>query len=454
MNTVTRYLCSSVYFDWNLRKEVIELFNDKHVNLADPYRVDMKELFKHAHNAEKKTRNIYISLFILTVIFLILVFDAPLLAFGVFIVAAILAFIHDYTVEKVILRDVFKGSQNPDRIVKLSQKTLEKILAKRDQVPDNIICYGDFNPFVGSGIELENWSFTIDIDKGKKELGVILEPLDFEVNELNEYVRHSLEQLSFNLSTNDRWFINGKRIRENGFFLPDIYSHASVKVDNALLSTISKNSQECRFYNQITVYDWNDEIVLNIFLRFCKTQRSLFIEANHFLLLPIDEKYKKIDSMKYNLKLSEQVSLFFKSFFLTPYYCLISILQVLSYTADALGSFFNGGSEKLRLKEVKDNPNYNYGTLKGIRQMAAKNEYNELFQRLDKEMYAKTLEKRILSSIINFLEERNIDVSEFREREQSILNNGVIMTGGSMKAENIAVGKNAKTANFFRREQT
>ncbi len=85
--------------------------------------------------------------------------------------------------------------------------------------------------------------------------------------------------------------------------------------------------------------------------------------------------------------------------------------------------------------------------------MVSQSNYDDMFQKLDKEMYVKMLEKRILSAIMDFLAEKNIDISEFKEREQSILNNGVIMTGGNLKAENMSVGKSAKVTNLFKKDK-
>ena len=61
-----------------------------------------------------------------------------------------------------------------------------------------------------------------------------------------------------------------------------------------------------------------------------------------------------------------------------------------------------------------------------------------------KKKYFKIIDKRIFNLIGDFLESKNIDPSEFKERETSILNQGVIVSGGSLSGENITVGKGAK----------
>jgi hypothetical protein len=59
-------------------------------------------------------------------------------------------------------------------------------------------------------------------------------------------------------------------------------------------------------------------------------------------------------------------------------------------------------------------------------------------------MYFKVLVKNILDSILTYLEENNVDVSELKQRQSMILNNGAIVSGGSMTTENLSVGEGAK----------
>ena len=67
-------------------------------------------------------------------------------------------------------------------------------------------------------------------------------------------------------------------------------------------------------------------------------------------------------------------------------------------------------------------------------------------------MYLRLTERQILNGIIDFLDSKNIDTSDLKKREQVILNEGVIMTGGNVVAENIIVGKNAKSKGAFVRK--
>jgi hypothetical protein len=81
-----------------------------------------------------------------------------------------------------------------------------------------------------------------------------------------------------------------------------------------------------------------------------------------------------------------------------------------------------------------------------LREVASTEEYRRYFQYLDKEMYVKIIERQFLESIVEFLDVRNIDTSDLKRRQETILNNGVIVSGGAFTAGNLAVGAQAKAS--------
>ena len=52
--------------------------------------------------------------------------------------------------------------------------------------------------------------------------------------------------------------------------------------------------------------------------------------------------------------------------------------------------------------------------------------------------------EQLLESIVGFLREHDIDTSEFEERQAAILNYGLMVAGGSVTAESVAVGRGAQ----------
>jgi len=70
--------------------------------------------------------------------------------------------------------------------------------------------------------------------------------------------------------------------------------------------------------------------------------------------------------------------------------------------------------------------------------------YLHYFQKFDREMYVKILDNELLETLLSFLDEHNIDTSQLRERQTTILNNGIFVQGGNVEGDSIAVGHGAK----------
>ena len=78
-----------------------------------------------------------------------------------------------------------------------------------------------------------------------------------------------------------------------------------------------------------------------------------------------------------------------------------------------------------------------------MREKQAGNSYRVYFQRLDKEMHVKIIEQHVIDFLAEFLAARNVDTSELRAKGETIMNFGVIISGGSVRAGSVAVGKGA-----------
>jgi hypothetical protein len=95
-------------------------------------------------------------------------------------------------------------------------------------------------------------------------------------------------------------------------------------------------------------------------------------------------------------------------------------------------------------RAIRENLTFDYGATTSVRQAGTSDKYRLYFQRLDKEMYLKIVERRLLDEIIAFLEGKHIDTSDLKERSNVIYNSGVIVSGGSVSAESMAVGHHAR----------
>ena len=262
--------------------------------------------------------------------------------------------------------------------------------------------------------------------------------------ELYDYLNDSLRSLHLDgIYIEEKLFVSGKDIRNDKRFLADPYGRPYTKVDPLLIQSFIENpTQSIRHYKCIQVVDWKGELIVSIFLRLLKLNRNLFVEASYFLLTPLREHYHSVDSINLKPTWRQQFGLLLDSSAFMSIMWVLSPLIVYYTISTPLRRWFRRKHIRRLIMEKSD---FDYGALASIRGGACDLEYRRYFQKLDKEMYMKILERQILDSIIEFLDRRNIDTSDLKERQTTILNNGVIVSGGSVEVDNLAVGERART---------
>jgi hypothetical protein len=283
----------------------------------------------------------------------------------------------------------------------------------------------------------------LNVQKGKKkvgETGEILKPISFQIREMYHDLTNTLMKLGIEgLSIKDRLYVDGREIRNDQRFLPNPFARPYTQVDPSLIEAFIENPpQSTRHYKCIQVTSWEGELVFFIFLRFSKMGQSLFVEVNYFLLPPVKEQYRKIDTVQPTLSWKKKAELINQSVVMTPLYWIFSPLSVI---ADLLHE-----DKQVIEEEIEKNPSFDYGANRSIREHASSSAYRQFFQMLDKEMYVKIIERQILDSVVDFLESKDIDTTSLREQQTMILNSGVIVSGGSINAENLAVGEQARAS--------
>ncbi|WP_433332734.1 hypothetical protein [Spirillospora sp. CA-294931] len=83
---------------------------------------------------------------------------------------------------------------------------------------------------------------------------------------------------------------------------------------------------------------------------------------------------------------------------------------------------------------------HDYGARISVRELAADRDFHTFLQELDAEKYTRLIERRVNEALLDYLEDEcRIDVSAYRAQASTILNTGVIMTGGEVSGQ-IAVG--------------
>ena len=447
----TRHLCAAAHIDWKFRRKVIkQLVEDEFEALGPSFGVDLVAVLKHcvAARRRKLIRDIFLVLIFVYLVIEYLVLP-PINLFSLFTfltIAWLIIFVEEWISHyRIVGRNLSEGSYNPDAVKENNNGKLKILFEK---IPEwynpNVIVYSGFSPFVGSGFWIGGWTLASDLDKGRKEKGKKLEPQRFTLTEFYDYVVDSLKKLNIEkLNIEDKLYVEGTTIRNDKRFISNPFKRPYTHVPQSLINEFKEFPTEpIRYYLSIRAIDWEGELVLSIFLRFFKVGEKLFAETSYYLLPPLDSYYHQFDRIKPVPSWIDRILFLHRSIGITPFILAFAPFTLLAKIINRIAVLIKRWDTKY---VIKNNPVFDYGAARSLRENESSDKYRKYFQRLDKEMYLKLIERQLLNSIIDFLDSKNIDTSDLKEREQVILNEGVIVSGGNVMAENITVGKNAKS---------
>lgn len=451
----TRLLCASAFLAGSsFREMVLNYLGDPNRAAAPELGLDLRlvaEVCQHARNRDHRYTWVFLACFVLAGIGALV---DPTLGLAVLILAGAGVYFRknwqeQFRFVRSFKKDVFDPEASKRQFSADLKPEGQLTLPADDQ---NLIVYQGFSPFVGAGMNLGGWSFVVNAEKGKEEAGVELEPAKFEISELYNAINHCIELLQFSgLTRQDMYFVNGTGIRDDKAILPDSHGHPVQKIEAERGTTYrNSNDRRIRHYQWICVRDWGNELCTSYFLRCTLRGHNLFVEINRYLLTPVADQYRKIDAMA-EQGWKQGLGIAIVSLFVGPLIAAFSPLILLGRIQQSLEELFEK-KEKERRKQVDENPLFNYGTGSSLRESLSSGQFTHYFQKLDGVFYSKVLEREILNSIVDFLDDHDIDTSELKERQSTILNSGIVVQGGDVKAESLAVGLGAQAVQVAKTE--
>lgn len=450
VDETTRLLCASAWTSGHgFRKRILDHREDTHRAVAPELGVDTALVTQVCQRVEKSEKR-YDWLFLLIglVAALIAAAGSPTLAIVVGVAASAGLYLQKVHREHDTLRRFFqRGKFDPSAVREKLAAPLDPKLAGGFPLGDqNLVVYQGFTPFVGAGSNLGGWSFMVDTEKPPEQAldgGRAAQPIPFESDELYAAIDQAIGTLGLErLTVRDFWFANGAEIRDDRTILPGILARPAQKLDDATAAGYRKaNDSRVRHYQWISVHDWGNELVMSYFLRCAMRGSSLFVEINRFLLTPLIPACHAIDRLPAR-SWKQQLATVAGSVVAGPVWVLRAALLKLGTLFTVMDRIFNT-KERARREEIERDPLHNYGSSASLRQTFSSQHFSHYFQKMDGDFYTKVLEYEILDAIVTFLGDHNIDTSEIRERRALILNSGIIVQGGDVRAESLAVGAGA-----------
>jgi len=205
-----------------------------------------------------------------------------------------------------------------------------------------------------------------------------------------------------------------------------------------------------RTYLCLQYHDKLRSTLFSTFLRFSKVGTDLFAECSFYILPPIDENRFNIDRLALNddlLKIKTAsvtliavaVALLMMSSFgssgILPLILLILTLYPLSIIFK--GRFQESSESKDLKKKIKRGEPHNYGATSTFRESISSQNYKNYFSAQDLIMIQNSIEQAIVYSVADLLDSKGIDSSFLRKDMIAYVNQGIMMFGGTIEADQV-----------------
>lgn len=252
----TRYLAAAAYTDKTFRDKAIEIGEDEFRARAPELGIDADAVLQHCAVARRRTawRDALLCLPLIflavtgivesviaypdEILYIVEAFSLPLLI--VWITAAAIVFTEKFSTQHLTLTGKFSAG---GRDLASNTSPAQTAVA----TPANVVMYGAFSPFVGSGYDIGGWSFTINLEQASLDADA---PDEFTTTELYDSLRAGFLRLSIDgLSISDRLYVDGRSIRNDPRLLTNILSRPASRLAPELVETYySKAERGIRHY--------------------------------------------------------------------------------------------------------------------------------------------------------------------------------------------------------------
>ncbi|MEO6091056.1 MAG: hypothetical protein ABIQ18_48925 [Umezawaea sp.] len=346
-----------------------------------------------------------------------------------------------------LLSELTRAAFRPDAAPPLppGQAWLSDRLAAIDEAErGNVTIYDGFTPFIGHGPLVSTWSFALPSLRRDADVDAVV-PLD--TVELIAHVRDRLAGIGLGpdelpgLFLTERAFVSGNALTMHPALLPqrDLAPQQHLLGEDLARLAVRPHGS-ARHYLCAQVPSWGGEVVASTFLHFSTDGRMLYLQCDRTVLGPLWQQYHDVDRI-------------------SPVLTAGAIGRLLARAASGVSKAvpralvhvvrdlnFRWSWERHRTVEraiAQQDLGYNYGARFSVREEATDANYHNYFQKTDAAKHLKLIERHVLAALLDFLDERGVDTTEFRNRQMTILNQGIIQTGGVSNVGNQAVGSEA-----------
>lgn len=311
--------------------------------------------------------------------------------------------------------------------------------AERQDPSRNVLISGGYAPFLGAGFGRRAWSFTVDLRKAANESMPVL---PVTARALYDETQAGIEKLRLpGLALLDTVCVDGRDVGEVPSLMRAGKYHRpeSSLPQQEVESLVGRNDMRMRHYKLLRADLWGGQLLANIYFRYVIQAGLLFVEARTFVLPPLRREFRDYESMPSEPDFREYRNDALRSLVWAPFLWLVIGKRMLSFIFGGWLTLLHDPAKK-NAQAIDRNRKFNYGWTDSLREHWAANEYERYFQGVDLDFYEKSLQEALLDSMQTALKARNVSVEAFAQASTTIFNQGIMMSGGTLTAQSMAVG--------------
>lgn len=309
----------------------------------------------------------------------------------------------------------------------------------------NVTVHQGFDPFAGFGTELgERPAFTVRTDKPAQD-ATTTKP--FEIHDLYQHVASAVESLGlYGLSVENRVFVHGDDLRVHldnttrQALLPDPERAPASHVPPQVIRDLREaDSSRARPYLVLHISGWEGEMEATQFVQFYLSPRREILHVQHYLslLTPVRPAYRSVDRLLARPTPLQFWVLLYRSF---PRAALMVARPLPGLILTIIGS--RPWKDRMQRANIRKRT-FNYSGQASIRETASDNRYYRHQQKSDYKRSTEIVADQVLNSLIDFLDQHDIDTTELRDQRVIYATSLTIGSNVSFVNSALATGKHS-----------
>jgi hypothetical protein len=344
---------------------------------------------------------------------------------------------------RLMLRGRFRARDAPPS----SSARIEKRLAVvQQQQRGNLVVFRGRSAFVGSGREVVHDRILVNVSRGKKGKGGKRQrPIQFPTPHLHAALETALKEMNFSeMRVGQRLYVNGEHVAGDSRLLPEELGPPAADAPPELLyDGCVHPTPEARTYVCAEISGWKGQLVVSLFTRAVQVRGSLQVEWMFHVLPPLHTSLLLIDQ-QYEPRRIEQITKAAASGILRSLPSLLSApVTLVRYVAFPLTERAHIRDQSYRIRRGYV---FNYGSPRSIREAPISRRRPHDFVVGDELTFILLARHIMLRALGRFLKQHKVDMKQFEDQEQTIINNINNYNVDKIKAKNVAVGNKSRAS--------